>query len=257
MTLTSEQQFYADKAALLDPACCIYHSANAAFSITESEPVYLLNCWQATLPSVPGVAYFHRKLDVENAVLIPPGYALGYSGAPAPTFAYVYYAKPSLVQASDARYTDDPKALYYDRLARLRTLPLYQQWGASSQNQTAQWIQDHGYNTSAFPADFERGLIAQVSTHNVAWMTLQKNGANPQQILATMDELDDIRPARFTSKVLAPFNRSTFPNLFVAFGSMTWTPSGNPLDPIQPVVGGVQTYPGIGSVLYYKLPADW
>lgn len=256
--MDAETQYWSDKAALLDPNCYIYKSSNAAFTVVEDEPVFIMNCWQMTLPDHYGVAFFHRKLDADNAVMVPPGFALRYCGAPAPSFAYVYYAKPSLVTAGDERYASDPRGLYFSRLQRLRGMVLHQLWGACSQNQTASWIQANGYNTKAFPTDFERGLLVQISTHNLSWMTIQKNGANPQQILATLDEADDIRPLRSTSRVLAPFKRSLFPHLFCGMGSMAWAPiPGQELNPINPLAPGKQTYPGVGSVLYYKLPADW
>mgnify|MGYP000718513877 CR=1 FL=1 len=110
---------------------------------------------------------------------------------------------------------------------------------------------------AAFPADFEHGLITHVSVHNASWGLLEQPGSSPAVILNLLDELDDVRPMRFTSKVLMPFKRSQFPTLRCGFGSMFWNNSQNPLDPIQPILAGTQTYPAYVSIRYVKLPSDW
>jgi hypothetical protein len=254
--MTNEDQFWADKAALLDPACYQYTRANS-FDLSFPDTVYVINMMRGETPGKPaGRQWYHRVADADSAMMIPAGHRLYNQAGDYPDIGFVYYARPSLVQGSDARYQTDPKGLYYERLMRLRSLELniingyvQQAWAAGT---------PFSGDTVAFPTDFERGLLVHVSNLNASWLAIcSKDGAGAfQNIINLDDELDDIRPMRFTKSVLLPFNRATFPQMFVGHSSMHWT-DANPNDPILPVFPGAQTYPAEGALHYYKLPSDW
>lgn len=233
----SEAQYFADQAALLDPNCYVYR--DGAFwseTVPANKTWYMVNAWALRKPANPNQNYkwHHRPLDTRQALLMPSGYSFK-----ADDYGYAYYADPSIVQANDARYQNDPKGLYYGRLERLKTLPL-----ESLHVHIPQGGANMAYALGSFPTEAERILITHVDCHDGCWVILQ-NGSlvsitNPMN---TQDELDDVRPIRFAPSTYAPILRSRHPHIRLGLGSV----SGN----------GVQTYDGWGSVHFYRLPSDW
>lgn len=137
----------------------------------------------------------------------------------------MYLCKPSLVTGSDARYSSDPKGLYYERIQRLADLARYQVSAART---------DNGVTDVTLPTDFTDGMLVHVTTHDLAWIILEESGGAGG--MNTLNEISDTDPIRFAEAVLTPFKRTTFP--VVSFRGATQAQ-------------------GQGTLTYCKLPADW
>lgn len=255
---TSEQSFWSDKAAIMDPDAYIYRCGS--FNVTEAEPVYLVNGWQMNYNSTANF-WYHRKGDIENALMLPAGTPIKHNGSPSGygfEYGYAYYAKPSLVN-SDTRY-EDARDLYYQRIERLKTLPLYSCEVTIAQTHTVGQAVTANTLVASLPTDFDNGLIVHMSMMDGCWMVLEDPSKTPavdQVILNLWDELDDVKNMRNSGKIMLPFKRTVFPQLRIGFGSAFISASGTPLNPITPVVAGSATYPQYGQIKYYKLPSDW
>lgn len=236
--LTSEQRHYADRAALLDPDCYEYFIGPTwFFQVPDGEAWYCLNMWDVNTYNNLHKLY-HRDADIDDAMTLPPGSGWA-SGGPS---GFMLVAKPSKVQSVDTRYTDDPKALYYDRLEKLRLLPqriisVSRPTGTSTNVLTQAFM----------PADFTKGIIRHWQVHDGSWMALIGDGVFTR-IINTQDERNDKFPIRFTSSVMLPFKRSMFNGIFLGNGSET----GAFNDFTVP-----QALPGFGAAQYSVLPADW
>ena len=267
----SEAAYWTDRAALLDPNAYTYVSGSS-FNITSTDPLFLLNGWQLNSSSNDSF-WYHRKADIGDALLIPPGSPIKHTGSPAGypnEYGFAYYAKPSLVTGSDSRYSTDPRDFNYSRLERIKTFEVRTIRARIDQGDTRTEAEDAGTNVATFPTDFERGIITHVSIMNACWgLLFQPTAAGvPEVSMNLMDELDDIRPVRFSSSVLLPFKRSQFPKLRAGHGSMYWancvssatdpgcTASGAN-HPSQPIYPRTQTYPSYVELHYVVLPADW
>lgn len=240
----SKQTIFADRAALLDPDCQAYACGLFDLTVPVGEVWYVFNAWFCRYPvgspQLPheGHPFFHRKIGADDALLLPSGTRVMGTNQ----WSLLWYARPSLVQA-DQRYADSEN-LYYERLARLRTMPLFDlgqyrpqgiAWNAPSPG-------------AVFPTDFQRGLIAHVSCHDLCWVTLNGPtvpGAQVGYIANTLDEINDIHQQRFTASVRQPFLRAWWNGIQLGHG----------------VAGDVQTlaqsYHGWGALKFYKLPEDW
>jgi hypothetical protein len=239
---SSEHRYWADKAALLDPAAYEYVSgAGWSRTVPEGETWHAVNVWRVIVAGTERHRWFHRKADADAAMPLPAGHTLATDPD---TYALAWYARPGLVQ-HDPRYHADPRALYFDRLAQLDRLPLQ----ALSVHRPQGTPVDDPVETKKrveFPADFERGLIRHYSVHDGCWLCLVPE-TGFERVSNVLDELDDIRPLRFTSKVNMPFLRSIFPAIFLGHGSLEGTVAAP----------GPTTYEGWGAVHYVKLPPDW
>jgi hypothetical protein len=237
MPLTSEQEYYADLAALLDPACYHYLSG-ASWSVTvpAGEIWYGLNIWNAKLPG-GSTCLFHRDADAQSPMPMPAG--MSYTSADPQ--AFILYARPLDVQATDARYLDDPRALYFERLAKLQAIPML----SLTVNRAAGTpfaTNSQKYINNGYP-NFAKGIVRQWQLHDGSWMCMLGPGTN---IINTQMERNDKYPIRKTGAVLFPFMTSMFCGL--------WLNNGSEGDY---TVNGPQTYNGYGAMHYQVLPADW
>lgn len=233
----SETAIWRDRAALLDPACYrLYNSTDdgAGWSATvpAGETWWLVNGWHVLVNGGSGYDFL-RVADVNRAVPLSAGTVLGASAGQS---GYAYVAKPALV-TGDVRY-DNPKGLYFERLARLRTLTHYQKSVVVSSGATM------GTNIdSAFPTDFTRGLLLSASVQDVSWVGL--NAGESIGALNLLNEISDDHQVRQAEAILLPFNRATFPNLRTRPANVAGTYPSPP------------SLAGYGAVRYVKLPLDW
>ena len=218
-----EVTYWQDLAALLDPdAYELVVGANVSRTVTTGETWYLLWGWflQAT---GGGEHFFQRHANVYEALPLTAGRVLTTHATNAGSTMYL--CKPSLVVSGDSRYTDDPRALFFDRLRRVGELTHYQVGGTSTNNANV---------AVAFPTDFTPGLVIHQSVHDVAWLGL-KNVAGTT-VVATQDEISDTDRARFANTTFLPFLRTTF-------------------DRIE--LRGASQSEGRATMTYVKLPGDW
>lgn len=225
-----ELSYWVDKAAMLDPDAYRYYNTDddgAGWSVTvpAGETWYLLNAWHIVDASSSDFEFL-RLCDANRAVPLPSGTVLKAASG---QWAYAYVCKPALVY-SDTRY-NNPKALYYERINRLRSLVSYKQYVNVPAGSTI----DTNITTS-FPTDFTNGLIMSASAMDVSWVTIG-NGMNLHY------EISDRHQIRFAEAIMVPFKRTVFTVLRT-----------NPAT----VSGGVETtMEGHASVRYFKLPTDW
>jgi hypothetical protein len=155
--------------------------------------------------------------------------------------AFILYARPLDVQATDARYLDDPRALYFERLAKLQAIPML----SLTVNRAAGTpfaTNSQKYINNGYP-NFAKGIVRQWQLHDGSWMCMLGPGTN---IINTQMERNDKYPIRKTGAVLFPFMTSMFCGL--------WLNNGSEGDY---TVNGPQTYNGYGAMHYQVLPADW
>lgn len=244
----AEDMYWADQAALLDPRCyCYANGTGWGIRVPTDEVWYALNIWGAVAADSP-FPMFHRKADTANAFQMTPGFDLSASGSQ----AFVLYARPALVQASDPRYAADPKGLYYSRLAILAGLPMQTiscHIPAGSLRPNSSGVA--GAMFPAFPTGSVGGIVRHVSCHNGAWVAMVgPNGA--KTIINLLNEIDDGTAQRFTSTVVLPFQRSVFDGIWLEFGTMDRDKrSGDEMG------GAVQTYDAFAHVAFQALPEDW
>jgi hypothetical protein len=227
----AELSFWKDRAAMLDPAAYVYWKG-ASFSVTvpAGEVMYVLNAWITTIQG--SAQWFHRDLGIDECFPVPAGTTIASNGN---TDSFLYACRPALV-TSDPAY-NDPKGLYYSRIAALRATQMSQvsaSQAAGSAPGTA--------GITAFPTDFSDGMLAQVSVEDSAWCILLDpigRGA-----LNTCIEISDAHQFRPTKALLTPFKRLNFPSISCQGASV----SGNGTD---------TNFGGAGVISYYKLPGSW
>lgn len=201
-TMTADEvAFWQDQAALLDPDAYVLFLGN-----TESETVpggerwYLVNGWNLKATG-EGTTWYHRPADVKRALMLPEGTTIETATPPDGTStAFMYICQPSLVTGSDARYTSDPRGLYFDRIMKLATLDQERIGGTATAGSIV---------NEAFPATFTDGMIVHASVHDVAWMILWDGSDGLSNL---HNEISDSTRIRWAEPLLMPFKRTTFPN---------------------------------------------
>jgi hypothetical protein len=205
-----EIQFWQDQAALLDPLAYEYVFANST-SRTNSDgrPWYLVNGWQLDATGA-GTRWQHRPGDVNRAMPLSDGTTITTGNPGGGTTSFMYLCKPYQVadpagSAYDSRYTDDPRALYFERLA-----------GIASRTQYMIGADNTGTSVSvvALPTDFTYGMALHTSVNDVAWLIFM-NSAGTDGVSNTHNEISDSDRIRWAEPTIMPFTRSTFPKIGV------------------------------------------
>lgn len=219
-----EVAFWQDQAALLDPAAYELVAANSTSrTVSAGERWYLVNGWHLDATGA-GTTWFHRPSDVNRALVLSEGTVIA-TGAPAGNTAFMYLCKPSLVTGSDARYTADPRGLYFDRINALAGLTQYQLGATNTGSSTV---------TSTFPTDFTEGFVIHASVHDVAWLIL-RDGADTIGV-NLHNEISDTDRIRWAERLAMPFLRTDFPKIMSRGASET---------------------EGRATLTYVKLPGGW
>jgi hypothetical protein len=224
----NEVTYWQDLAALLDPEAYVYDIGTSQTTTVDTDECwYLLNGWW--LESASGGHWFHRRAHVFDAQPLPAGTVLTTADGTGVSSAngFFYICKPSLVVSGDSRYTDDPRALFFERVHRLQYELEQFQIGATRT--------DTGTTEVNFPTDFTNGFALHTSAHDVDWLILAEStdvgGIN------TLNELGDgSDPIRFTGETWVPFVRTDFPSVKVHGGGAS---------------------EGRAVLTYIKLPGDW
>lgn len=199
-----EFAYWQDQAALLDPAAYELHVASIdgpgwTSTVPAGQTWYLLNSFCVNINGGPDT-YFQRLLDVRVALPLFAGTTLSFSSLS--SGAYAYICKPALVTGG-ASYAN-PKALYYTRMATLKTLSTTLISATVPAGSAAGTVA-----TTAFPTDFTNGMILGYSIHELAWAGLEVPGV----LTLNMNfEISDDHQVRIGRGLLCPFSRVTFPN---------------------------------------------
>lgn len=220
-----ELAYWTAQCAMLDPAAFV-HLFSSSFTVTvpSGKTYYVFNAWNAQL-GTNGGTIFHR-----NPIKpIPLGEGTNIKGN-GTSDAFLYYCDPSLVSYAD------PKAKYFERMARLQVLVCNHIYATTTAGSSAL-----GY--TPFPSDFSNGLIVMAQAFDVAWTLLTNTSAVTPGKCNLMDEVSDLHQWRSANGLMLPFARSVYSGIGVAPSS---------------VAGTAGSYiAGSGSCLYYKLPSDW
>jgi hypothetical protein len=241
--MTARKDYYATKAALLDPACQVYQCGQ--FTYVTPAPFYMFNGWYyrfAVDPTNPytGQPNFSRNLGVDRYTLVPAGTTIIGTNES----SFIFGAVPSPLVASDTRYADG-EDFYFSRIQQLPALEFFQ-------------IGDYrapGTETpcgALFPADNGRGIaLTAITSHGGSWTTVN-GGAVPRSnpsvdyILNTTIEINDVHEQRFTSGMegLQPLLRTWFNGIQLGLGTNSDVTGPNP----------AATWCGAQGVI---LPANW
>lgn len=260
------------QAALLDPrAYRFIQSPDPTLDVTvpAGHAWHVVNLFQVLINepqilSEDGYAGYYqsgfvRPCDARAPLVLPEGTRIRSNVQR--NGGYIYYADPALVIEGDARYATDPRGLYYQRLARLRTLPV--------RDAIIEWISNGVTGremTLTLPADFERAIVVNASVFDSTWVLL--GGIN------LVDEINNWHTQRVGSSLLCPFERSTFSTVSTKAGNYagrtqdtlrhgewgelfdgTWGRwlNGDPLA----YVPDAFSKKGTANILYVPLPSDW
>lgn len=262
---TAEDCHFATLAALLDPIC--WHLASTlvggldvtvppgrtwytsnSFAIYLNEPhVYAQDAHPLSRRSG-----FLRTLDARRTAMLPGGTRVR-SNVGIQT-AYIWYCDPEDVWSVDARYTADPRELYYGRLARLETLPLdsvvLEATGGGALTDVV---------SLALPVTGPI-MINAVSVYDAAWCTI----GWPDGVLNVLPEINNSHGVRNADAVLQPLPWRGSAPLVVLQKASTSDGAGT-----YPVINGAVAVPsstspataypikGTASIWYWALPADW
>lgn len=252
---SDEDRYYATQAALLDPRC--YHLITAvdgtldvtvpdghswrvanAFAVTYGDPVIVAqDAW-------PGVrrSGFVRPLDVRRGVTLPTGTRVRRNDDNT-TDSYLYYCDPDDVWGVDARYTADPKGLYFGRIVQLESMPLrdlvLEATGGGA-------ITDDLH--VEVPGDGPI-LVVGASVYDASWATLGwvddlAHSVNLEH------EINNSHSMRTGEGLLAPMPRGAGLVFTLCKGSTSDTPGSTDPAVAYPIKGS-------GSLLYHDLPSDW
>ncbi len=230
----NEADYWIRLAALLDPAAFVLHQGGG-FSVTvpDGGRWYALNMWNCRLGATGPTIWCRRSPTLWDAIPLPQGTNIQDNGST----GMLYVCKPELV-SSGAKYRD-PRGLFFERMARLKTLPLY----AASVSIAAGASVTNNVGSALLPADFTNGLIVAQFAMDVAWVITAATTGASEGILNLMDEISDAHAVRVAGSSIVPFQRAVMPYVKVHAGN-------------QDGASGL-SLAGNGGVLYHKLPSDW
>jgi hypothetical protein len=224
-----ERAYWQEKAAMLDPRAFV-HVLDANFDVTvpAGERWWLFNAWHARMGDDGGDFYLRNPA---RPMLMPEGLNLQGTGW---SNAFIYYCRPALVIGSDPRYDNDPKGLYFERLARLPGFVLNEIYAATTAGSSSQSPK------TPFPSDFDYGLVVAAQAHDTAWAILANASAG---LCNLMNEVSDAHQWRSAEAFMLPFDRTIFTHM----QTNSTTVAGS----------GTSYIDGTAALMYYKLPLDW
>lgn len=220
--------------ALLDPDAYGYYFAQGwSATVPQGTTWYALNLWSVTINGVPDC--FHRKLHVEDALVLPAGTVISNVGSKTPGFAYV--CKPETIAAPQ-----DIESALAGRMSALLTMPtalLRAEIPAGSPSGAQKGV--------LFPSDLDGIMLRHTANTNSCWTILAGNRqptAITYDALNTLDEISDVHMMRFTGNTLCPLLRRNWNGTIVQAGNV----SGSASEVAQNCWTVIQ---------YNRLPTDW
>ena len=240
-SLDAEARHFQLKAAALDPRTYVFGETDTDPIVVPADKVYLVtNMWRLKF-SGSSEEIFQRKADARDYMLLPAGTTFDATGS----HATMQYCDPSVVidptsPDYDRRYTDDPKALYFERLAKLETIALRQTSGTFPLDDPVGEFEvqiDWGALTEQW------AIITHISVENLSWMlALAADGDTGVNLVPEIS--DDHATRLYGFPTMMPFTRDTFTQIRLRGGTYLGDPGA---------VGPTTTYTGWGSILWQPL----
>ncbi len=243
-SLEAEARDYQLKAAALDPRAYVFgETASASLTVPPGKVWLVTNLYRIRFAGLTAEA-FMRKPDARDVLVLPAGTVLSHT----PFHAAVQYCDPGRVidPASadyDARYTDDPKGLYFERLTKLETIPLRTTEATIAQGTSPIAQAETGLDWGTLTEQW--GILRYVGVENGSWM-LATNAAGTMGINLT-PEISDLHAHRLQSyPILMPFLKEQFAKIQLRGGSWHGDPAAVP-------PGGSQTDTASGVLAWSAL----
>lgn len=198
---SAEKAYWQKRAAMLDPAATNVRVVQASTTVPVGETWLVWSAWKVKLAGVDLYNYV-RHVDGDDAWLaLPAGTTVDCSydyggGAGA---ALAYQKVDAALLATNAMYVDEPRRLYYERLATIDSAPVHVIGGAVTDTVT-----NHEF---AFPGGVTQGIITSSSVFDVAWNALIYPG-NSQAAFILHPEVSDDAPIRLATPHRIPFRTS-------------------------------------------------
>jgi hypothetical protein len=253
VSLTTEQQYFSDKAALLDPRAYVMvftdNFGTGGLVVPPGETWFLVNGWYlASGLSSPDMPWFHRPAHVDKATTLPAGTVLQAWEGAGDQKGIAYYCRPALVTSQDSRYTTDPISLYYSRLATLKTLGL---------NVTGLKVPKGTPLSTEFFVTFNAPggapcMVRHVSLFEVPWAVPFDTSSVTNAAMNVLNEISDTHSLRSAEEVLFPFtayDQKLAPTGLGGFNTRCANPAGDQTSP--------QPQDGFAVVHWSQLPTGW
>jgi hypothetical protein len=262
-----ELLFWKNRAALLDPRAMVTQLPPFDVTVPADEVWFLIDGFLldahlyngSTTGNLAGdFAHWERRgPHYEQALPIGPGKRLinfihdGFTVNGALT-----YCRPSIVWAADARYTQDPRGLYYERINKLDRLEIRQTWCRIPEGSASGTRVDTLFDWTG-AEDALYGIGRAVSTSDAAWIFVKGLGADgvTPATLSLTNEITDTHGHRLDNPCIFPFVRKNdgvlgFTGVKMAAGNR----SGDPADLSGADAAGRHGY---GVFTWSALPNDW
>jgi hypothetical protein len=225
-----EEEYWLNKAAQLDPAAYVtYIGAAWDQTVPAGETWFALNIVGRNGAS--GAPIIHR--DPRHPFELAEGTNIQSEGN---SYNLLHVCKPSLVSALPA-YAD-PKALYYERLAKLKHMQQYFQKAVpSTANASFTGI-------VLFPECFTYGLVTSIDVFKASWAGLVPPPASTVALNLVSEISDDHEQRIAHGGMFLPFERSVLPRFGVKGGNQAGDTSSYRAD-------------GYATIGFYMLDSTW
>lgn len=200
-TSSHEVTYWQKRAAMLDPAATNVRVVQASTTVPAGETWLVWSAWKVKLA---GVDLFHyvRHIDGDDSWLaLPAGTVVdaSYDYGGGQGAALGFQRVNAALLATNALYTNDPRALYYQRLSAIDSAPVHVIGGAVTDTVT-----NHEF---LFPGGVTQGIITSSSVMDVAWNALIAT-SNDQSAFILHPEVSDDAPIRLATPHRIPFRTS-------------------------------------------------
>jgi hypothetical protein len=222
-SLEQEARDFQLKAAALDPRTYTFGDTNGAdLVVPDGGPWLATNMYRLRFSGDTNES-FARKADARDPIMLPPGTTFDQT----PHHATMQYCDPSVVidpdsPDYDARYVNDPKGLYYERLEKLESLALRQTSGNLPAGHAIAVEVDVNLDWGALTEQW--GILRYISTENLSWMLALNAGATTGANLVA--EISDSHSTRLNGfPLLMPFRKTDFTKIRLRGGDALGDPT--------------------------------
>lgn len=196
----SEKLWWQYAAAMLDPVA-VSLKKGVSGTVPSGETWLVFHAWRVKFAGTSHLQYIRQVFPGANPLVLPEGtdYDASYSAGPETLGSLTYYKFDSDLLDSNPDYVDDPKGLYYERVAVANAGPVVSLSVA---------ITDNSVQTASVP--FTGGYyVTSSSFQDVAWMGFFDG---LQTSLTLLPERSDSDPFRFAAPHLLALHTDLYPS---------------------------------------------